>query len=140
MIHGDLGPWNIVTGDDRWVILDWDGAAPGRLEWELAYVLVVSVPLLTGMCPTDDEIIRRIRVFACAYEMSSSLLERTLELLAPRCRATFELIRRGATAGDAAFVKLSEQGHDILWSSTPDHVEKAAPQWSQMLIESDPGR
>ena len=34
--HGDLTPWNLLIGE-RWVFIDWDGAAASTRPWDLAY-------------------------------------------------------------------------------------------------------
>ncbi len=34
--HNDLAPWNLIVGE-RWVFIDWDGAAPSTRLWDLAY-------------------------------------------------------------------------------------------------------
>ena len=47
--HHDLAPWNLVTGADRWVFIDWDGAGPGSRLWDLAYAMKGFVPLVAGV-------------------------------------------------------------------------------------------
>lgn len=133
ILHGDLGPWNVVAGEDQWVIIDWDSAAPGRIEWELAYVLHVSVPFFPGFGLTDEQVVRRTRLFAEAYGMSPSLVQETLALVPQRCRATLELFRAGAAGGDPSFVRMVEQGHDRLWAASVDHVDDAITRWQAML-------
>ena len=133
MLHGDLGPWNVVAGDDRWVIIDWDGAAPGRLEWELAYILQVSVPLFPGMGLDDAEVTRRVNLFASAYGMSAQLLDAALDLVPDRCRATLELIESRAAAGDPSFVRMVDEGHATLWSTAVTHVDDAVPRWRALV-------
>jgi hypothetical protein len=49
--HHDLAPWNLVTGADRWVFIDWDGAGPGSRLWDLAYAMKGFVPLIGGGDP-----------------------------------------------------------------------------------------
>lgn len=134
ILHGDLGPWNVVAGEDRWVIIDWDGAAPGRLEWELAYVLQVSVPYFPGLGLTDDEVVRRTKLFADNYGMTEPLLARTLDLVPQRCRATLDLITTRAATGDPAFVKMAAEGHDRLWTATLTHLVEALPRWRASLL------
>ena len=34
--HGDLTPWKLLLGE-RWVFIDWDGAAASTWLWDLAY-------------------------------------------------------------------------------------------------------
>ena len=133
ILHGDLGPWNVVAGDDRWVIIDWDGVSLGRLEWEIAYILQVSVPLFPGLGLDDAEIVRRINVFAAAYGMSSQLLDTVFDVVEDRCRATLELIETRAAAGDPSFVRMADQGHAALWSAAVAHVPDALPRWRSLL-------
>ena len=135
MLHGDLGPWNVVAGDDRWVIIDFDGAAPGRLEWELAYILQVSVPLFPGMGLDDAEVARRVELFASEYGMSAQLLDAALDLVPDRCRATLELIESRAAEGDPSFVRMVDEGHATLWSSAVTHVDDALPRWRALLTD-----
>lgn len=51
VIHGDLGPWNIVLDDESAVaaIIDWDFAQPGQGLTDLAYAAFYLTPL------RDDE-------------------------------------------------------------------------------------
>ena len=97
VMHNDLAPWNFVVGEERSVIIDWDYAAPGRIEWELAYTIHTFVPLWPSSDPrarsglSDEEIERRVRVFAEAYELSRSSLHLALSLIPERCQRNHDV-------------------------------------------------
>ena len=47
--HNDVGSWNIVVGEDGFVVLDWESARrPGLPLWDLLYFLVDALPLVEG--------------------------------------------------------------------------------------------
>jgi Ser/Thr protein kinase RdoA (MazF antagonist) len=97
VMHNDLAPWNFVVGEERSVIIDWDYAAPGRIEWELAYTIHTFVPLWPISDPrarsglSDDEIERRVGVFAEAYELSTTSLQLALSLIPERCQRNHDV-------------------------------------------------
>ncbi len=45
VIHHDAAPWNLVLGNDRWVLIDWDNAGSGSRLWDLAYPAHGFIPL-----------------------------------------------------------------------------------------------
>jgi aminoglycoside phosphotransferase (APT) family kinase protein len=46
--HGDLGPWNLLWGDDGQVVgvLDWDFAQPGDPWYDTGHLAWFTVPLM----------------------------------------------------------------------------------------------
>jgi len=48
MQHGDLGPWNLLWGDDGKIIgvLDWDLAEPGAARYDTGYLAWFTVPFM----------------------------------------------------------------------------------------------
>ena len=48
MHHGDLGPWNLLWGDDGQIagVLDWDFAQPGDPMYDTGYLAWFTVPLM----------------------------------------------------------------------------------------------
>ncbi|MDQ3107125.1 MAG: phosphotransferase [Actinomycetota bacterium] len=129
VLHGDLAPWNIVVDGDRWTIIDWDGVAPGRPAWELAYVLHTFVPLWPDSPFDDAEIAHRIAVFAEAYGAGAPLIEEALTLVPARTRALAAATAAGAQAGDPALARLHAGGHTQLWLDAADHVEQRMAAW-----------
>jgi hypothetical protein len=72
--HNDLGPYNTVFVDGRArAFIDWDGAAPGSPEWDVAYAAYRFVPfypdepcaIIGWPAPPDRP--RRLRIFCDAY-------------------------------------------------------------------------
>jgi Ser/Thr protein kinase RdoA (MazF antagonist) len=104
VVHNDLAPWNFVVGEEHSVIIDWDYAAPERIEWELAYTIHTFVPLWPSSDPrarsglSDDEIERRVRVFAEGYELSTPSLRLALSLIPERCRRNHDTRAEDPTA------------------------------------------
>jgi Ser/Thr protein kinase RdoA (MazF antagonist) len=65
--HNDLSPCNFVFRDECPVaIIDWDDAAPGRPEHDLAYALFLWLDLNDGGPPLAEQR-RRMRVFLDSY-------------------------------------------------------------------------
>jgi Phosphotransferase enzyme family len=65
--HNDLSPCNFVFRDATPIaIIDWDDAAPGPPEHDLAYALFLWLDLNDGGPPLDEQR-RRMRVFLGSY-------------------------------------------------------------------------
>jgi hypothetical protein len=133
VLHGDLAPWNLVAGEE-WVIIDWDSASPGRVEWELAYVLHTFVPLWHNSGLSDAETVRRISVFVEAYELQTEELRRALELVPARIAKVATFMREAAAIGDPAFVTMVEEGHDLSWLTARQHVLERLPVWTRRVL------
>ena len=82
--HHDLAPWNLVTGADRWVFIDWDGAGPGSRLWDLAYAMKGFVPLVSGGDPVADA--PRLRALADGYGLNSGQREELPPLIGTHTR------------------------------------------------------
>jgi hypothetical protein len=133
LLHGDLGPWNVIVGPDGWTIIDWDAVSPGRLEWELAYMLHTFVPLWPESGLSDGEVVHRVGVFAEAYGLSSASLTTALDLVPARCLKVAASLRAEAAKGDAAFVRLLEDGHASSWTSAGNYVSSRIGSWRRLL-------
>jgi hypothetical protein len=129
LLHGDLAPWNVVADPGGWVIIDWDTVSPGRVEWELAYVLLTFVPLWHNADVFDDEVVRRLALFSDVYELRQEQLNLALSLVPVRCRSVVKFMRERAAAGDAPFLAMVEDGHDAHWLAGAEHVEARLPNW-----------
>lgn len=129
LLHGDLAPWNVVADPAGWVIIDWDTVSPGRVEWELAYVLLTFVPLWHNADVLDDEVVRRLNLFTDVYELTREQLDLALSLVPVRCRRMVTFMRDRAAAGDAPFLAMVEDAHDGHWLAGAEHVEARRSQW-----------
>jgi Ser/Thr protein kinase RdoA (MazF antagonist) len=132
LLHGDLAPWNVVIGDDEWVLIDWDTICLGRVEWELAYVLHTFVDLWPESPFDDRETGRRLRVFADAYGMDAATLDTSLDLVAARCRGIADFTIERAALGDPAFVRMRDEGHPASWSRAANHAAERVPTWKRL--------
>lgn len=75
--HNDIGPYNTVFVDGVPVaFIDWDEAAPGPREWDVAYALYRFVPYVPDeICaligwPAPPDRPRRLRLFCDAYRLA----------------------------------------------------------------------
>ena len=106
--HNDLGPWNTVFLDGRPVaFIDWDGAAPGPREWDLAYALYRFVPLqpdeicaLIGWTTPPDRL-RRTRAFCDAYGLEDG--RGMLDVVVARIESMIETGRAAHRDGDRRY-------------------------------------
>jgi aminoglycoside phosphotransferase (APT) family kinase protein len=114
--HNDFGPYNCVYRHGRPVaIIDWDLAAPGPPEWDVAYALWRFVPLYdNAQCsalgwstaPRGP----RVRAFLDAYgdlEVDAGTMLETIRL---RQCSTLATIRQWADNGDPDYQRLVSEG------------------------------
>jgi hypothetical protein len=82
--HNDLGAWNVVAGDQDFVVLDWENVRRDALPlWDLVYFLGNALVLLDGPY-TAEELPRRMTRLFAGETAASPLL--------------FTWVRRGAEA------------------------------------------
>jgi Ser/Thr protein kinase RdoA (MazF antagonist) len=91
--HHDLAPWNLVTGADRWVFIDWDGAGPGSRLWDLAYAMKGFVPLTGQGDPSADA--PGLRALADGYGLSAGQRRRLPPLIGAHTWGMADLLERG---------------------------------------------
>ena len=74
MQHGDLGPWNLLWGNDGQIagVLDWDFAQPGNPWYDIGYLAWFTVPLMDDHrarargFPAPPDRLSRLDAFAAA--------------------------------------------------------------------------
>lgn len=120
--HNDLGPWNLIhRPDGSWAFIDWDLAAPGRRDWDLGWALLGLIPLTADRLLADDDIVRRLRVFAASYGVAD--LPSVLEVAVERCVVeAAEIRRRGG--------RLLVEGHAEIWEASAERVRERAAAWA----------
>jgi Ser/Thr protein kinase RdoA (MazF antagonist) len=133
LLHGDLAPWNVVAGDEGWVVIDWDSASIGVIEWELAYVLHTFVGLWPHVERSDEETVQRLRLFTSAYGLDDARLAASLALVPARCQDIADDLRRRAALDEPAFVRMVVDGHDANWEGAARHVAERLPTWTERL-------
>lgn len=109
--HNDIGPYNTVMRDGAPVVfIDWDLAAPGPRQWDIAHALWRYAPLYAGEeHSTPAEQARRMRVFCAAYGLP--VRRDLLPTIQQRMTVTYASVAAWAAAGMPAYVRLWEEGH-----------------------------
>jgi Ser/Thr protein kinase RdoA (MazF antagonist) len=129
--HHDLSPWNLVRDGDRWVFIDWDLAAPGSRQWDLALAAVSFVPLAAGGDPAADG--PRLAALADGYRLAARLRTELPALLAARTRAMHDLLRQAARTGEQPWAALHAAGHGNYWGPAADYVDAHRAAWARSL-------
>jgi hypothetical protein len=96
-------------------MIDWDGAGPGSVREEIAFLAWQWVPLgppelkaKIGCDPTIDEVARlRLLLDSYGYEHRAGLIDAVLE----RAEISRSGIEEYAAAGDPAYIALRDEGH-----------------------------
>ncbi|WP_304454900.1 phosphotransferase [Nocardiopsis sp. YSL2] len=129
--HHDLAPWNLVRDGDRWVFVDWDGAAPGSRMEDLGYAAHGFVPLHPGGDPRADA--RRLRALADGYGCDGAQRRELPDAVLYRVRGMFHTLREGARTGVQPWARLHAQGHAEHWGPAADYVERYRDVWLAAL-------
>ncbi len=143
--HNDLAPFNLIFDGRRVAaVIDWDGAAPGRRVWDLAYAVWRLVPLHRPAYaeplgwPAALDRARRLVIFVDAYGLS------------PADRAVLlDVVRERQELNVLGMAKLASQGRITPLPPTDPRAESGdlaylaehADTWRRALIEgAGPGQ
>lgn len=103
--HNDFAPWNVLRTPSGSAVIDWDLAAPGTAEWDLAYAAWATVPLwndadvaVRGIDPIANRE-ERLTVFLAAYRADAGQRARLLPTVRLRLHAAIEQAERWAAQG-----------------------------------------
>lgn len=110
--HNDICPENVVFRDGEAVaILDWDFAAPGRPEWDVAAVMSMWGPVHDPSDPVpgmeDLEPFARARLIADAYGIGPEERAAIPDVFVDRL--SISLVEKRAAAGEQAFIEMLER-------------------------------
>jgi aminoglycoside phosphotransferase (APT) family kinase protein len=114
--HHDFAPYNAVfRGEHLLGIIDWDGAGPGTIEEEIAFLAWQWVPLVptdlkehVGCDPRIDEGARpRLLLDSYGYTSRLGLIDAVIE----RVEVSRSGIEERAAAGDPPFMALRDEGY-----------------------------
>jgi Phosphotransferase enzyme family len=130
--HNDLGVWNLIHPERGWVFIDWDLAAPGRRCWDLAWAVQTMVPLWPERGLTDDDVVRRVRLFCSAYGMPD-VVASVFDVALERCIHEADLVRTRGRAGEVPYARLLADGHDAAWDAAAAHLRSRIPTWKRQL-------
>jgi hypothetical protein len=132
--HHDLAPWNLVVHEDRWAFIDWDVAAPGSREWDVAYAMRGFVPLSANPAYRRDDAPARLRVFADAYGLAADQREAIVPMLARRAAAMHDFLAERAAAGAAPWARLWREGHGDTWRADAEYAAGLEDRWRAALL------
>ena len=129
--HNDIGPYNTVyRGGVPAAFIDWDFAAPGPREWDVAYALWRFVPLYDdAMCarlgwpivPRGPRIARFLEAYG--LEPGDDLFDTVLR----RMDVTRVTIQTWADAGNPDYVRLRDEGRVGEIGENIRYVERLKP-------------
>jgi len=135
--HNDVGPYNTVYRAGVPVaFFDWDFAAPGPREWDVACALWRFVPLYDdAMCARLGWPVvargARIAQFLEAYELAGG--EDLLDVVLRRMEVTRKTIRFWADAGNPDYVRLLREGRLGEITENIRYVEQSRREWQTFL-------
>jgi tRNA A-37 threonylcarbamoyl transferase component Bud32 len=128
--HGDLAPWNLVTGD-RWVFIDWAGSSPSTRLWDLAYAAVAFTLSDASLSPKDAA--ARIRAFVDGYDADATLRASLPRAMVRRAGAMFDLLRTSNLKGVEPWGTMYTAGHGEHWYRVVEYVERHQGRWRDAL-------
>jgi hypothetical protein len=110
--HNDVCLENVVFSDgEATAFLDFDFAAPGRPEYDLARLALLCVPVdddisaaRLGWTPASKP--ARLRLAAQAYGLDTAARESLLHILSDRIAHGGEFVRRQVEAGHPSFIRM----------------------------------
>ena len=127
--HHDFAHYNAVFKGDRLLgMIDWDGAGPGTVQEEIAFLAWQWVPLCPpelkakiGCNPSIDEVARlRLLLDSYGYEDRAGLIDAVIE----RAEISRSGIEECAAAGDPAYIAFRDEGYPRDIERTIRHLEK----------------
>lgn len=128
--HNDLAPWNLMLGD-RWVFIDWDGAAPSTRSWDLAFsaqTIALPDPARDPQRSADD-----LAAFVDGYGADEELRAELPDMMRQRTQAMLDLLRSSAEAGREPWGTMYRTGHGAHWKAVLDYVTAHRDVWQRAL-------
>jgi hypothetical protein len=132
--HHDLAPWNLVVGEAQWVLIDWDGAAPGSRLWDLAYAAHGFVPLSPDPRWHRLDAAQRLRAFADGYGLDENQRRGLVPLLARRTWAWYDFLAAQAKEGTQPWAEHWRTGHGAAWQADAEFIEHRLAVWEGALL------
>jgi Phosphotransferase enzyme family len=131
--HNDPTAWNLVIGDQRWALIDWDAAGPRPAIWDVAYCAIGVIPISPDTAeagwPGPVPVPERLAALAAGYQLESRDRPRLPGVVVARIRSSYEHLQRRAAAGMAPWDTLWQSGHGETWGRMLEFAESHAPSW-----------
>jgi len=128
--HGDLTPWNLILGE-RWVFIDWDGAAPSTRLWDLAYSAQAFT--LNDVQELPSTSAGRLAALVDGYGADGALRAALPRTMATRAAAMWAMLRDAHHEGREPWGSMFTAGHGAHWRAVADHVGRHEEVWAQAL-------
>jgi hypothetical protein len=110
--HNDCAAWNLVMGEERWALIDWDVAGPRPRLWDVAYAVIGFVVL-----DPDSASTHRVDVLADAYGLDASERRRLPALVTARIESSIGNMRLRAERGEEPWLSMWQSGHREGWET-----------------------
>ena len=129
--HNDLAPWNLIRNSDRWVFIDWDGAAPGTRLWDLSYAALTFAPIE----PDCDLGVAgsRVRTVLDGYGLERTHRHELLQNMIRRARAMFKLLVPGHENAQQPWARLYANGHANYWGPVADYIQTHVVDLTELI-------
>lgn len=128
--HNDLTPWNLVLGE-RWVFIDWDGAAASTRLWDLAY----SAQAFTLNDASADPAVAAadLRAFVDGYDADPCLRSQLARALPQRAWAMHDLLETSHHQEREPWASMYSDFHGSHWRAVAEFLQRNAQIWAQAL-------
>ncbi len=128
MCHGDFAPYNITFVDGCvHGIIDFDTLHPGPRIWDIAYAVYRWIPFVSltnpDYCYEINEQIRRLKLFADAYDLTNSEREQLPNMMIERISSLVSYMRNEADSGNEDVKKNIEDGHLNLYLDDIQYIK-----------------
>lgn len=128
--HGDLTPWNLVVGD-RWVFIDWDGAAVSTRAWDLAYSAQAFT--LNDAAADPARAAEGLRAFVGGYGADAAVRTVLPELLHQRAWAMHDLLETSHRQGREPWGSMYTDSHGAHWRGIAQFLHDNTSVWREAL-------
>lgn len=134
--HNDLAPWNLVVGD-RWVFIDWDGAALSTRLWDLAYAAQSFTLSDTAAAPMHAA--TRLAAFVDGYGADDRLRTLLPDALAERAAAMHDHLQSASLTGWEPWATMFHAGHGSHWAAAAAYARVHHDLWASALFSAGGG-
>lgn len=128
--HGDLTPWNLLTGAS-WTFIDWDGAAASTRLWDLAYSAQAFT--LNDAAAEPSKSAAALRAFVDGYRASPEIRSTLPKTLVQRTWAMYDLLRDSHRDGVEPWATMFINGHGEHWHAAAQYVEQNVDLWAKAI-------